>query len=62
MDEKIRGVTVTEERIKELLKENGLTKEENEEWLDLYYIDISYRCMEVNVECNFIIILIIMLS
>lgn len=31
MDEKIRGVTVTEERIKELLKENGLTKEENEE-------------------------------
>ena len=42
MEEKIRGVTVSEERIKELLKENGLTKEENEEWLPPYYIDICY--------------------
>lgn len=31
MDEQIKGVTVSEEKIKDLLKENGLTQEDPEE-------------------------------
>ena len=31
MEEQIKGVTVSEQKIKDLLKENGLTQEEAEE-------------------------------
>lgn len=43
MEEQIQGITMSEERIKELLKANGLSPEEKkEEWLSVIWRWGSY--------------------